>query len=153
MSHASAMSRVPLRAREESDVRDQRRILQIDRTIRTPRENGSKVEAESVDMHAIHPETEALENERAHGGVIAAKRVAASGVIDIHAAIAAQNVVRLVVDAAVTVGRPFHAAFARVVINHVEPDFDALLVKGPDHLAELFNWLARGIIRGAAKRS
>ena len=77
-------------------------------------------------------------------GMVAVDGVAAAGEVEVGLPSAVEQVVDGVVDAAEASGRPVVVALAGVVEDHVEDDFDAGLVQGLDHVAELVDLAARG---------
>ena len=83
--------------------------------------------------------------------MIATHGVAAAGVVAVEAASRpGHQVIRLVVDAAVGVSGAIGTGFAGVVVDHVEPDIDAVGVEGIDHGAEFLDGAAFGFVGGVA---
>jgi hypothetical protein len=71
-----------------------------------------------------------------------AHRVAAPGIVDVVSPVRREQVIAAVVHAAVTVRRPGFVPFGGVVVDHVEPHFDARRVECLYHRPEFFEGLA-----------
>ena len=79
---------------------------------------------------------QAGQDERPNDGMRAIHRVAAAGIVDVFAGSLPDEVVALVVDAAVAVGRAISAGFAGMVVDHVEPHLDSGCMKSLHHVAK-----------------
>ena len=78
------------------------------------------------------------------------KRIARPGVIDVVALLVGQQpVIRRVVDSLEGQGRPTLVAFGGVVVDHIQNDLEAGIVKARHHLLELAQGLLR--LRGVAR--
>ena len=84
--------------------------------------------------------------------MVTAESIPAAGIVAVMATVTGQQIVRLIVDASVTVSRPMHVAFARVVIHHIEPHFDAVIMEGFNHRAELFGCSFAAVAGGVCLR-
>ena len=111
-------------------------------------ENGSEIEAETVDPHLPGPVAQAVHDQPQHLGMGDIDGVAAAAVIDIETSVAGQQlVIAEVVDALVAQRGAEMIAFAGMVVDDVENDFEAGVVKAADHFAE-FVRAARAEIGG-----
>ena len=86
----------------------------------------AEIEAEAVDVVFLDPVAQRIEGQLDHARVREVDRVAATGVVDAIARIVRlQSVVGGIVQTAQAQGRAALAAFAGVVVDHVEQHFDA----------------------------
>ena len=100
-------------------------------------ENGSEIEAETVDSHLNGPIAQAVHDQPQHLGMGNVNGVAATAVIDVKTPVARQQlVIAEIVDALVAEGGPEVVAFAGVVVDDIEDDFEAGVVKAVDHVPE-----------------
>jgi len=104
--------------------------------VERPRESGSQVEAEPVDVHLLHPVAQGVHDHLQHVGIRHVEGVSAPGVVGVVPAIA-QPVVARVADAAEGQRGAELVALGGVVVDDVEDDLEASLVKGAHHLLEL----------------
>jgi len=84
-----------------------------------------QVETEAIDVHLCRPIAQAIQDQPPHDGLVAVERVAAPRVVGIARFVPLQDVVEVVGQAAITKRRSIVGAFAGVVVDHVEDDFDA----------------------------
>ena len=88
-------------------------------------ESRGQVEAETIDMHLLHPVAQTVHQELQHARVLRVEGVARAGVIHvIPLIIGDEPVVRRVIDAAETNRWPKLIPFRRVVVNHVQDHFE-----------------------------
>lgn len=127
---ASAQHRVVRDIAEQPEIR----VVDPLAFVRAP-EDCREIEAETVHMHLDEPVAQAFDDEMFHGRVVAVHRVAAAGVIRVFAALF-EHVIDGVVEALERDGRPVLSAFAAVVEDDIEDDFDLSLVKCTHHLSE-----------------
>ncbi len=105
-------------------------------------ERGSEVEAEAVDVHLGDPVPKAVHHQLQRERVAHVQAVASARVVHVVALLARhESVVRRVVDPPHRQGRAVLVPFGRVVVDDVEDDLDARLVKGHHHLFELAHLL------------
>ena len=111
-------------------------------------ERDRQIEAEAVDMDLIHPIAQAVHHHLQHAGMGQIQRVAATGIVDVVAAVVrTESVVGGVVDSAKTQRRPHLIAFGGMVVDHVQQDFDAGVVQALDHGFELGQIAAAEVAR------
>jgi hypothetical protein len=104
------------------------------------REDRSEIEAETVDVHFLHPVAQAVGHHLDHARMAQVERVPRAGVVDVVALLLRnQSIVRRVVDAFVTERRTAFVAFGGVVVDDVEDDLESRVVKTRDHLFELLH--------------
>ena len=101
-------------------------------------EDGSKVEAEAVDMVVGHPVAQTLHNHVTHIGVVAVQGITAAAEI-IVIALRCQHVICLVVDAAIGDIWALLVAFSGVVEHYVEHHFNAVLVQLFHHVLQFIH--------------
>jgi hypothetical protein len=106
----------------------------------------NQVEAESVDVHLLHPVTQAVDDQGAHGRVLAIHRVAAAGQILIAELVRRQPVIRRVIDALEAQHRAGFAAFGGVVEDHVQNDLDLRAMQRVHHGLELAHRVLHGVL-------
>ena len=92
--------------------------------LRVAAEDRGEVEAQAVDVHLRHPEAQAVENQFADDGMVAIDGVAAAGEVEV-IAVRPEHVIKLIVQAAKGIGSAAVVAFAGVVEDDIENDFDA----------------------------
>lgn len=80
-----------------------------------------------------------------HGRVIAVHRVAAAGIVRVFAAFF-EHIIDSVVEALEGDGRAVFAAFAAVIEDDIEDDFDLCFVESAHHLSEFADDGARGAV-------
>ncbi len=71
--------------------------------------------------------------------MIAPERVPAARFVPVMPPVRGQQIVGLIIYTPVAVSRSVQAAFAGVVVNHIQPYFDAAVMEGFDHSAEFFD--------------
>ena len=102
-----------------------------------------QIEAEAIDVHLGHPVAQRVHHQFQHLGVHHVQRVAGAGEIHVVTRVIGHlAVVSGVVDAFHRKHRAQAIAFAGVVVDHVENDFDARLVQSLHHFLELGHLLA-----------
>src|SRR5262249_2019131 len=95
-----------------------------------------KVEAKAVNVHVGNPEAQAVEDQLAHGGMVAVDRVAAASEVEV-VTIAVEQVIELIIQAAKVTGPTLGIALAGVIEDDVEKGLDAGGMEGPHHVAKL----------------
>ena len=93
-------------------------------------------------MHFRDPVSQGLPDEIPDHGMVAVGRVAATGEIEIFSMFVKQ-IIDSVIQAAKTACCPLVAAFASVVVDHIEVNFDPGTVQFPDHFLEFRHRLLR----------
>ena len=100
-------------------------------------ENRREVEAESIHPHCAGPMAQAVQDQAQHLGMADIEGVAAAAVIDVEAPVARQQlIVAAVVDALEAQRGAEVVAFATVVEDDIEDDFEAGVVEAVHHVAE-----------------
>ena len=84
-------------------------------------------------MHLQRPVTQRFHDELQHARMIEVQCVARAGDVAIKAPVGIQSIIRSIVDAAERQGRTEVIAFATVIVNDVENDFDPGIVQPLDH--------------------
>ena len=101
-------------------------------------QGGCQIEAEAVDMHLGDPVAQRIHNQLQRVWVAHIQGVTGAGVVHVVLAIAFdQAVVGLVVDASEADGWAHVVALGGVVVDHVEDDLNAGIVKCAHHALEL----------------
>src|SRR5262249_34784876 len=105
--------------------------------VQVPRQSGSQIEAETIDMHVENPVTQAVHDQLEDLRMTDVKRVSGSRVVHIVALlIRHQAVVSGIVNPPEAQRGTQVVAFGRVVINDVQDPFDASSVQRLDHALE-----------------
>ena len=118
------MSLVSANTGSAAIVLDERRIREH-RPVASPSEHGGEIESKPVDMHLDDPEPQTVHDQIADHRMVAVHGVAAAGVVAIGARVAVRHVVGGVVDAPERRRRSDHLAFAGVIEDDIEDDFDS----------------------------
>jgi hypothetical protein len=142
--------------RDELDLGDDRVLVndveerpQAVHIVQLPGEGRRQVEAEAVHVHLQHPVAQAVHDELERPGMGHVERVPAAGVVHAVAPVVGDEpVVGRVVDPPETERGTQMAAFAGVVVDHVQDHLDTRLVQGLDHGLELADLLAEGAAAG-----
>src|SRR5262249_58575783 len=107
------------------DVPGERRVREHDSQV-AAREDARQVEAKAIDVHLLHPEFEAVDDERTQQWMIAIDRVAGAGEVEIAAAISRIEVIDHFVGATPEIDpHAVTAAFPGVIEDHIEDDPDS----------------------------
>ena len=107
-------------------------------------QHAGQVEPEPVDMHVVHPVTQAVHHELQHARLTQIQRIAATGVIDVGiGALVRQPVPRCVVQPPPAQRRPGLVGLAGVIEDDIEDHFDAGPVQGSHHGPKLIAHGAR----------
>ena len=94
-------------------------------------------------MHLQRPVTQRFHHELQHARMIEIQCVAGSGNVLIKAAVGIQSIIRGIVDAAERQGRAKVIAFAAMIVDNVENDFDPGIVQPLDHSLEAGDRICR----------
>src|SRR5579862_2377587 len=105
--------------------------------VRIARENGSKIEAETIHVHFFHPIANAIHNHSPHNRMIGVECVTRAAVVGISGSFLLENVVGIVVESTEAKRRSGVIAFSRVIENDVKNDFDSRAMQRLNHIAEL----------------
>ncbi len=117
--------------------------------VQLPRQRRREVEAEAVDVHLARPVPKRVHDQRQDLRTAHVERVARAGVVEIVAAVVAnETVVGRVVDAFEAEGRAQMVAFGRVIVHDVENHLQTGAVEVFYHLLE-FAHLAAELVAGA----
>ncbi len=125
---------------------DQRRIgYQLAGAIAA--ENGREIEAKTVDVIIMDPVSQAMKNHFADDGVVAVDGVSATRIVFVIAFVVFQHVIDGVFQTLEAQDRSSLVAFASVIENDIQDDFDSRFVQSFDHLFE-FGHLGAGRLAG-----
>ena len=105
-------------------------------TVLVARQDRREVEPEAVDVHLVDPVAQAVEDQPADDRAVRVERVAGAAVVDV-GAVAVEQVVVVVGQAAEGEGRPVRPDLRGVVVDDVEDDLEAGPVERLDEVAEL----------------
>ena len=99
----------------------------------SPRDTGSQVEAETVDVHLLDPVAQAVNDHPPDDRLVAVDRMATTGVVYVLGwVLGVENVIRWVIQAAQRESRSMLVIFGRVVEDDVENHFDTGPMQGLD---------------------
>jgi hypothetical protein len=117
--------------------------------VQFPSQGAGQVEAEAVYVHLQHPIAQAVHDHLQHARVPHVQCVAGARIVHaISFVVMHEAVIGDVVHAAPGERRPQPAAFAGVVVDHVEDHFDSRRVERPHHRFEFRKRLARRRLGG-----
>jgi hypothetical protein len=107
-------------------------------------QHAGQVEPEPIDMHVVHPVTQAVHHELQHARLTQIQRIAATRVVDVRVgALVRQPVPRRVVQPPPAQRRPGFVGLAGVIEDDIEDHFDAGPVQGSHHGPKLIAHGAR----------
>ena len=101
------------------------------------RERGGEIETKSVHMHLRHPITQTIHNELQGPGMRDVERVPTTRIVRVIAFVVRyQPVIGGIVNPSKRQGGTEVISFRRMVVDHVQDDFDSRAVEGLDHALE-----------------
>ena len=116
------------------------------------RQRAGQVKAEAVDVHFCEPIAQAVHDQLQHTRIAHIERVATPSVVHIIALVLrGQAVVGRVVDTSERDRRPHLIPLGRMVVDHVQDDFDLRIMQISNHRFELAHDLVRCVGGGIAR--